>query len=125
MATALCAVLTKAAARVEAGEATVDPAGVSPNVKLLVSRSIAAKRLRTAAEALTEALDHDDDRDTVLSALSRMFYNYVDDPVPSSFAQKVAVLRRNVPVTTATLGLGGSSVLVRPTRAYGALDIRE
>lgn len=125
MATALCAVLTKAAARVEAGGATMDPAGVSPNVRLLVSRSIAKKRLRTAAEALTEALDHDDDREAVFSALSRAFYNYVNDPMPSSLAQKVAALRRNVPVTTAMLGLGGPSVLVRPTRAYGAPDIQE
>jgi hypothetical protein len=103
----------------------VDPAGVSPNVKLLVSRSIATKRLRTAAEALTEALDHDDDREAVLSALSCAFYNYVDNPVPNSFAHKVAALRRNVPVTTATLGLGGPSAFVRPTRAYGASDVHE
>jgi len=122
MAIALSTVLTKATARVNAGEATVDPARVSPNVKLLVSRSIATKRLRTAADALTEALDHDDDRDAVLSALSHAFYNYVDDPMPSGFAQKVAALRRNVPLTTATLGLGGPPALVPATRAYGAPD---
>lgn len=122
MAIALSTVLTKAATRVDAGEATVDPAGVSPNVKLLVSRPIATKRLRTAAEALAEAIDYDDDRDAVLSALSRAFYNYVEDPMPSGFAQKVAALRRNVPVTTTTLGLSGPPALVSATRAYGASD---
>ncbi len=124
VALALSTVLTKAAARVGAGEATVEPAGVSPNVKLLVSRSIATRRLRTAAEALTDALDHDDDREAVLSALSRVFYNYIEDPTPNGFAQKVAALRRNVPVTTTTLGLGGPPALVAPTRAYGAPNSR-
>lgn len=119
LAIALNTVLTQAAARVEAGHATPDPAGVSPNVKLLVLRSVAARRLRTAADALTEALEHDDDRDAVLAALSRAFYNYVEDPNPAGLAGKVAALRRNIPVTTATLGLAGPATLVRPTRAYG------
>lgn len=124
MAIALCTALTNAVARVEADQATVDPTGVSPNVELLVSRSIATKRLRTAAEALTEVLDHDDDRDTVLSALSRAFYNYVDDPMPNSFAQNIAALRRNVPISTAALGLSGPSALVRPSRGYGGPNSR-
>ncbi|MBE8519418.1 hypothetical protein ILP97_18215 [Amycolatopsis sp. H6(2020)] len=122
MATALSAVLTKAAARVESGRATVDPADVSPNVKLLVSRNVAAKRLRTAADGLAEALAHDDDREAVLTALSKVFYNYVENPAPRGLAGKVAALRRNVPVATATLGLGGPSTLVRPTRAFGAAE---
>ncbi|MFC4003119.1 hypothetical protein ACFS2C_09080 [Prauserella oleivorans] len=122
VATALKSVLASAAARVDAGQATPDPAGVSPNVKLLVPRSTAAKRLSTATNAVTEALEHDDDRDAVLSALSRVFYNYVDDPTPSGLAGKVAALRRNIPVATATLGLSGPSSLVRPTRAYGTAE---
>lgn len=125
MATALSTVLTKAAARVEAGNATTDPAGVSPNVRLLVSRSIATNRLWTAARALTDALDHDDDRDAVQSALSRAFYNYVADPIPSGLGGKVAALRRNVPVATTTLGLAGPAALVQPTRAYGAGETHE
>ncbi|WP_439381603.1 hypothetical protein [Amycolatopsis lexingtonensis] len=124
MATALSAVLTNAAARVEAGRATPDPARVSPNVKLLVSRDIAAKRLRTAADGLTEALEHDDDREAVLTALCGVFFKYVENPAPSGLAGKVAALRRNVPVATATLGIGGPSTLIRPTRAYGAAEPR-
>jgi hypothetical protein len=95
---------------------------VSPNVKLLVERSTAARRLRTAADGLAEALKHDDDHDAVLSALSRVYYSYVDDPAPSGLTRKVAALRRNVPVVTAELGLGGPPALVPPTRAYGVPD---
>jgi hypothetical protein len=122
MATALRTVLAKAEARVDAGLATHDPAGVSPNVRLLVPRPTAVRRLRTAATAVTDALDHDDDRNAALSALSRMFYNYLDDPLADQRTRTVAALRRNVPVTTATLGLTGPAALVRPTRAFGARD---
>lgn len=119
MATALSTVLAEAAARVEAGRATPDPAGVSLPVKLLVPRSTAARRLRTAANALSDALEHDDDRDAVLVALSRAFFNYIEDPTPHGLAGLVAPLRRQVPITTTALGLSGSAVIVRPTRAYG------
>ncbi|WP_326759123.1 hypothetical protein OHB35_15200 [Streptomyces phaeochromogenes] len=119
MAKALSTVLSKAALRVEAGRATRDPAGVSPNVKLLVAHDIAARRLRTAADGVAEALANDGDRDTVLSALSRVFYRYVDAPVSNSLAGKIAALRRPSPVTTVALGLGGAASAVRPTRAYG------
>lgn len=50
MATALHTVLVKAAARVEAGAATHDPAEVSPDVRLLVPRDTAARRLCTDRE---------------------------------------------------------------------------
>ena len=65
---------------------------VSGSVKLLVARTVAARRLRTAAGALADALDHDADRDAVRSALSRVFptyftyFTYFDDPVPSGLA---------------------------------------
>ncbi|MBJ7000164.1 hypothetical protein JG491_08770 [Streptomyces sp. CRPSP2-6A1] len=119
MAKALSTVLSKAALRVETGKATKDPAGVSPNVKLLVGRDVAARRLRTATDGMAEALAHDGDRDAVLSALSRVFYRYVGPPVSDGLAGKVAALRRPSPVTTVALGLGGPAASVRPTRAYG------
>jgi hypothetical protein len=122
MATALHIVLTKACKRVDAGNATPDPAEVSPNVRLLVPRDTAVRRLRSAATAVGDALDHDDNRDTVVSALARVFYNYLDDPFADRRTCMVAALRRGVPVTTATLGLAGPTALVRPTRAYGAPD---
>lgn len=120
IATALSTAFAKAATRVETGQATPDPAQVSPPVKLLVSHSVAAKRLRTAADALRDALEHDNDRDAVLSALSRAFFRYIDDPAPTGLDRVVAALRRPVPITTATLGLSGPAAIVPPTRAYGA-----
>ncbi|MGW6742506.1 hypothetical protein ACWGDX_17590 [Streptomyces sp. NPDC055025] len=120
MATALSAVLTRAARRVDSGNATVDPAGVSPNVRLLVPRDIASRRLHTAATGLEEALAHDDDRDAVLSALSRVFYKYIDDPSSRSLAQKIAVLRQPSAVSSTLLGLGGSPALIPAVRSYGA-----
>lgn len=119
MAKALSTVLSKAAARVEAGGTTKDPAGVSPNVKLLVGREVAARRLRAAADGVAEALAADDDRDAVLSALSQVFYRYLDAPASDSLAGKIAALRQRSPVTTVTLGLSGPAASVRPTRAYG------
>jgi hypothetical protein len=123
MATAFSTVLTKAAERVESGTATPDPAGVSTNVRLLVARTIAGRRLRTAADALVAAMEHDDDRETVLSALSRVFYKYIEDPAPSRLARKAAVLRRGGPMTTPMLGLRGPAARIACTRAYGALEI--
>ncbi|MGA5818794.1 hypothetical protein ACPC54_13170 [Kitasatospora sp. NPDC094028] len=119
MADALSTVLTKAARRVDSGNATVDPAGVSPNVRLLVPRDTASRRLRTAAAGLEEAIAHDDDRDAVLSTLSRVFYKYIDDPSPSSLTQKINALRQPGPLSTAALGLGGLSAAIPAVRSYG------
>jgi hypothetical protein len=123
VATALSTVLSKAAARVEAGTATPDPAGVSRNVQLLIARPTAIRRLRTAADAVADALNHDDDRSAVLSALSRVYYKFLDDPEPRGLAGKAALLRRDGLVTTSMLGLGGPKVVVPPTRAYGGQEI--
>ncbi|XVQ11129.1 hypothetical protein ACQP1W_00700 [Spirillospora sp. CA-255316] len=122
VANALSIVLSKAAVRLESGRATKDPAGVSKNVQPLIPRSTAARRLRTASAAIVEGLEHDDDRQAVLSALSRMFFKYLDDPALSGLAEKVAPLRQNQPVTTTMLGLVGPATLVRPTRAYGSQE---
>jgi hypothetical protein len=77
---ALGTVLAGAAARVESGTATPDPARVSRNVRLLVTRTVAARRLRTAADAFAEATARDGDRAAVRSALSRIFREYLDVP---------------------------------------------
>ncbi|MFD8035436.1 hypothetical protein ACFV3F_43305 [Streptomyces sp. NPDC059717] len=125
MATGLQTVLSKAAARVASGTATTDPAKVSPNVRLLVSRDVAARRLRTAADGVTRALANDGDRQAVQSALSTVFYNYLTDPSPSGIGARISALRQPAPVSTATLGLGGTAVTLPSTRAFGTgRDIR-
>lgn len=90
-AAAFGAALSGAADRVAAGAVTRDPARVSKNVRLLVERPVAARRLRTAADALTAALDHDDDRDAVRSALSRVFFRHLDDPASRGPAGKAVL----------------------------------
>lgn len=119
MATGLRVVLSSAAARVASGSATVDPAGVSPNVRLLVSRDVAARRLRTAADGVTQALANDGDRQAVQSALSKVFYAYVTDSSASGLGARIAVLRQSAPVSTTALGLGGAAMTLPPTRAFG------
>ncbi|WP_021595429.1 hypothetical protein [Actinomadura welshii] len=125
VAAALKTVLTKAAARVASGQATRDPAGVSKNVQLLISRTTAARRLNTAATSVTEALEHDGDREVVRTALSRMFFNYLDAPTTEGLAHKISALRRKTPVTTSALGLGGPSTSVPATRAFGVPGSRK
>ncbi|WP_037606717.1 hypothetical protein [Streptacidiphilus rugosus] len=119
LATGLQTVLSRAAARVAAGSATVDPAGVSPNVQLLVSRDIAARRLRTAAEGVAQALANDSDREAVQSALSKVYYSYITNPSPSGLSARIALLRQPTLVSTASLGLGGAAVTLPSARAYG------
>jgi hypothetical protein len=119
IAIALRALLDGAAAFLTAGRNTPDPAGVSKPLKLLISRDVAVKRLRTAAYALADALAADDDEHAVQTALSRVFRNYVDAPVDDQLARAVAALRPGRPVTTATLGLTGPAATVASTRAYG------
>ena len=92
---------------------------MSKPLKLLISRDVAVKRLRTAAYALADALAADDDEHAVQTALSRVFRNYVDAPVDDQLARAVAALRPGRPVTTVTLGLTGPAATVASTRAYG------
>ncbi|MBT2391449.1 hypothetical protein J7E87_18905 [Streptomyces sp. ISL-1] len=120
MATALSTVFSCAAARVSSGAATYDPAGVSPNVRLLVSRSRAERRLRGAAEGLAEALEHDDDLDTVLKALSKVYRSYLASP--TGLAGKIAPMRDAVPLSIGMVGLAGPAAAIPGTPAYGDED---
>lgn len=121
VAAALHAVFDGGAALLTAGRNTPDPAGVSKPLKLMngISRDVAIQRLRAAATATADAIEHDEDETKVQSALHRIFRNYVDAPPGDTLASAVAALRTNRPVATATLGLGGTVVTVPPTRAYG------
>ncbi|MEV6303902.1 hypothetical protein AB0M02_31170 [Actinoplanes sp. NPDC051861] len=119
MARALHALFERAATRTERGQATPDPAGVSAPLKLLLPRATVAARLRKAANALADALAHDDDPVAVQAALHRVFWKYVDDPYNNGLAQAAALLRSRQPVSTAALGIGGPTAVIAPTRAYG------
>ena len=122
--TALHTVFDKAAARISHGYATPDPAGVSAPLKLLQDRAVVAGRLRKAADALAEAIDHDADAVAVQAALHNVFWNYIDDPDSGALAGAIGLLQQRRPVTTTALGLGGAAALIVPTRAYGGRPSR-
>jgi hypothetical protein len=121
--TALYAVFDGGATFLATGCNTPDPAKVSKPLKLVngISRDVAVQRLRTAATAMADAIEHDGDETKVQSALSRVFRDYVDAPVEDKLASTVAALRTRRPVTTVALGLGGTAAAVPSTRAYGGI----
>ncbi|GAA3346628.1 hypothetical protein GCM10020358_58350 [Amorphoplanes nipponensis] len=119
VARALHTLFDRAATRIERGQATPDPAGVSAPLKLLLDRATVATRLRRAADALGDALARDDDPVAVQAALHRVFWKYVDDPHDNRLAQAAAVLRPRQPVSTTALGITGPAAMVATTRAYG------
>ncbi|MEN3539355.1 hypothetical protein AAH991_29885 [Microbispora sp. ZYX-F-249] len=121
--TALHTVLDRAATRISRGYATPDPAGVSAPLKLLLGREIVASRLRKAADAVAEAIEHDTDEVAVQMALHKMFWKYIDDPTGGGLARTADLLRQRRPVPTTALGLGGAAALVVPTRAYGGRSL--
>lgn len=116
--------LDRAATRTSRGYATLDPAGVSAPLKLLLDREVVASRLRKAADAIADAIEHDNDEAAVQAALSRVFWKYIDDPNRGGLAGAADLLRQRRPVSTTALGLGGAAALVVPTRAYGGRSPR-
>ena len=128
VATALHAVFDGGATALATGCNTPDPAGVSKPLKLMkgVSRDVAVRRMRCAADAMADAIEHDDDERAVQAALHRVFRHYVTAPPEDKLAVAVAVaaLRSGGPVNTVTVGLPGPAVVVPPTRAYGGPRLR-
>jgi len=121
LATGLHAVFDGGARFLATGCNTPDPADVSKPLSLMkgVTRDVVVQRLSAAASAMADALAHDDDEAAVQSALHKVFRNYVEASVTDRLAVVVAALRTRKPVTTASLGLAGPSVAVKPTRAFG------
>jgi hypothetical protein len=117
---ALRTVFEKAAKHLETGANTQDPAGVSPPIKLLLGRNVAVDRLQKAAEQMSRALDHDDDKTIVQAALNRVFRHYVEAPPNDGLGSTVTGLRGVAGVGTALLGLRPSTQTVPTTRrAFG------
>ena len=118
--TALRTVFEKAAKHLESGDNTKDPAKVSPPVKLLLDHSVAVDRLQKAATNMARAVDHDDDKQIVQTALNRVFRHYVDPQAGDGLGSTASALRGVAGVGTALLGLRPSSQTVPTTRrAFG------
>ncbi|MCY4654069.1 MAG: hypothetical protein OXC95_13005 [Dehalococcoidia bacterium] len=106
---------------------TPDPAGVSPPIKMLIDRDTIVGRLERATRKMDDALDHDDDEDKVLEALSSLFGQYVDPPSGSSSkAAYAGALRRGNSAVSVSGGLtlgAGSGVSIKSSRSYGSVHL--
>jgi hypothetical protein len=101
---------------------TKDPAGVSANLKLLVTRKVTVKRLKAAAANLRCALaaqENEGDND-VQEAMAKVFRDYVDAPSGSK-ADWAALLRKGNEGVSATVGGLALSTghSLKTTRAFG------
>ncbi|MBO0596823.1 hypothetical protein I2485_06115 [Nesterenkonia sp. E16_7] len=116
----LHALFENAAARLEAGKPTPDPAGVSENLKLLIEPTKMAVRLRKAAKHLQDALDATDDAG-VRAGVSEVFWKYVSSPETSELSTMATSLKARTPVAATALGIpvAGSTAGASAARAYG------
>jgi hypothetical protein len=118
MAKGLWTLFDKAATRLEGGFATKDPAGVSPNLKLLIAAKTMATRLRAAADRMATAIASSDD-DEIREALSLVFFNYIEAPATSSLKAAAAMLRTSPVVAAPALGVAVAATTGAAFRSYG------
>ncbi len=118
VATGLYALMDGAATKVENGEPTEDPAGVSDPLRYNLSDTRVASMLRSAAGSLQDAFDAGDDEAAVLTALSRMFFNYLESS-HRELAAAAAVIDRTPTVAAATVGVAGLGATFSPGRSFG------
>lgn len=101
---------------------TKDPAGVSPDIALLLDQATVTMRLEKAAANLEEALAHDEDPDAVAELLGRVFYDYVDldERSKASFARALRSGNDRISVTkTGAVALGTSGARLKTTSSFG------
>src|SRR5699024_10467848 len=85
---------------------------------LELPRKQVLSRMRSAAEALQEAISNKSDPATVRDALARMYWKYVSSPQQTALANSAAALSARKPITTDTLGLKPKPVIIPPTPTY-------
>jgi hypothetical protein len=101
---------------------TKDPAGVSDDIKLLLTKDTVLQRLGGAADRLDEALkaDADGDEDKVRDLLSGVFRNYVDAPAESKSALAAALRGGNEGIGATTSGIAiAAATRLKTTRSFG------
>ena len=119
VATGLRTLFTEAADRLESGDHTPDPAGVSADLQIDISDAAAVNRLRKAAGAVDAAISADTLGDAQ-SALAIVFPKYVDDPMINQLSVAASVLRPGKAVGAALLGVSGIGASTTPgARSYG------
>lgn len=114
----LMSLFAGAASRLEAGESTSDPAGVSPDLRLLKDAHTVACRLRKAAEAMEVAMATQVE-DAVREAVSLVFPDYIDSPETDALKSSVVVVASKQPVAAAALGVNVTATIDNSFRAFG------
>ncbi|QNE35885.1 hypothetical protein [Leifsonia shinshuensis] len=113
----LFALFDGAATKVENGEPTQDPAGVSAPLKYNLSDSRVASMMRTAADSLQDAFDAGNDEQAVRAALAGMFWTYLETP-GRELAAAAALIDRAPTVAAASVGVVGLGATINPGRSY-------
>lgn len=122
VATGLRTLFTKAADRIESGESTVDPAGVSADLQIDIGDASAVIRLRKAADALDVAINADTLEDAQ-SALAIVFPKYIDDAKINQLSAAAAALQSGKSLGAALLGVPLAGASTTPgARSYGDGD---
>lgn len=101
---------------------TKDPAGVSPEIALLLDQATVTTRLERTAANLEDALTHDNDPDAVAEILAKVFRDYVDadELSKASFARALRSGNSGVSVKkTGAVALGASGTAFKTTSSYG------
>lgn len=114
----LATLFDSAASRLEAGEPTSDPAGVSPDLRLLKDAKTVADRLRKAADAMETAMSSDEE-DAVREAASLVFPDYIDSPQTNALKSSVSAVASKTPVAAAAMGINVAATISNSFRAYG------
>lgn len=98
---------------------TKDPAGVSSSIRLLQSRSIAVRRLQSAARSLEKAISSKDPNG-IQESMAAVFHHYVDPPASSKAAWAAAFRNKDSSVGVTASGLAiGTGETLKSTRSFG------
>lgn len=108
-----------AASRLEAGEPTHDPAGVSVDLRLLLEADVVADRLRKAANAMAEALEASTDRER-RRALTKIFWHHLEDESVTPLRNSASLLRTGAATAAVALGVGVAGSTTAAARSFGS-----
>jgi len=101
---------------------TKDPAGVSDDIKLLLTKDTVLQRIGGAADRLDEALkaDAEGDEDKVRDLLSGVYRDYVDAPTESKSALAAALRGGNEGIGATASGIAvAAGKPLKTTRSFG------
>ncbi|MHA3684957.1 hypothetical protein ACXR2W_11955 [Leucobacter sp. HY1908] len=114
----LWSVFDQAATRLEKGEQTVDPAGVSSDLQPRIHPDLMAKRLRLAATHLVNAMNSEDESE-VRKEMSLIFKSHVLSSETAALKSSISLIGSGAAVSAAAIGVGVTATAGAAYRAYG------